>query len=259
MGVKYILKHHKLTKKQYEYLRERKEYYTKFHYHGKFLDRSKGCDTVCIILAGYKEFLYPSVFERIEQNLNDHIDVCVISSGLYSDILDKLCEKNQWSYLSTKENNVCLVQNVAIKLHPKAKYIFKLDEDIFLTNHFFENMMRAYKHAQEAEYNPGVLAPLIPLNGYGHYRILDKLNLKDYYSRHFENPELMAGPDRKIEHDTEVAKFFWGNTDVIPSIDDMNQMFQSNEVEERPCPIRFSIGAILFERLFWQKMGGGIR
>ena len=35
----------------------------------------------------------------------------------------------------------------------------------------------------------------------------------------------------------------------------MNELFQAEPLEERPCPIRFSIGAILFERDLWERMG----
>ena len=40
----------------------------------------------------------------------------------------------------------------------------------------------------------------------------------------------------------------------LPSIDEMNKRFSSEEMEERPCAIRFSIGAILFERMLWENM-----
>ncbi len=218
-----------------------------------FIDRQKGSDKLCIILAGYKEFLYPKVFGRIIKYTPKDIDVCIVSSGKYSDTLADLCEKNNWSYLSTKKNNVSLVQNIAINLHPNAKYIFKLDEDIFITENYFENMIKAYEHSK-ARYNTGVIAPLIPINGYGHMRILSKYNLTDKYSAMFEKPVYAAGSDRQIESNPEVAKFFWGDGGFVPDIDEMNRQFQQNAQEERACPIRFSIGAIMFERSLWEEM-----
>lgn len=110
-----------------------------------FIDRSKGSENLCIILAGYKEFSYDQVFKRIIKFQKEDMDICIISSGLYSEILDKLAKDNNWSYLYTKRNNLCLAQNIAITKFPKANYIFKLDEDVFITENFFDNMLDAYK------------------------------------------------------------------------------------------------------------------
>ena len=50
--------------------------------------------------------------------LNDEMDICIVSSGLYSDRLSEIAKKYGWSYLSTKRNSVTLTQNTAIKLFP---------------------------------------------------------------------------------------------------------------------------------------------
>lgn len=207
-----------------------------------------------MMLAGYKDYLYEPVFRRLKENLPDDIDVCIITSGKFDQTIDSLCEKEGWSYFSSRENNVPLVQNAAINLHPNAEYIFKLDEDIFICEGYFDRMMRALQHAKGGEYDPGVLAPLIPVNGYGHVRILEKLGKTDLYTSMFQKPVYAAGPERIIENNEDVAKFFWGEGGHIPSIDSMNQRFNEDPLEERPCPIRFSIGAILFERSTWEKM-----
>ena len=167
-----------------------------------------------------------------------------------------MCEENGWSYLSTKENNVALVQNVAISKLKQAKYIFKLDEDILLTEGYFEKMKLAYEHAwKHSEYRPGVIAPIIPINGYAHMRVLEKLKLKEIYEEKFEKPLYSAGSFRQIENNPEVAKFFWGEGGFVPGIDELNRRFSEEKIEERPCPIRFSIGAIMFEREFFENMG----
>lgn len=106
------------------------------------------------------------------------MDVCIISSGVWSNTLDEICKENSWSYLSAEENNVSLVQNVAIKNYPNANYIYKIDEDIFLTENYSENLKDAYKIAKEGDFEPGVIAPLIPVNGYGHKRVLSKLKIR---------------------------------------------------------------------------------
>ena len=109
-----------------------------------------------------------------------------------------------------------LIQNLAIHLHPKADYIFKLDEDIFITEGYFENMLRAYHHAEEGDYIPGVLAPLIPINGYGNVRILEKMGLVDVYTVLFEKPKMCHGQDRLLESSPEAARFFWGGGICVP-------------------------------------------
>ncbi len=219
-----------------------------------FIDRSHKSDTLCIILAGYKEFLYPAVFGRIKKYAPSDMDICVLTSGLYSETVDAYCKNYGWSYLRTYSNNVCLIQNKAIQMHPKAKYIFKLDEDMFIADGYFKNMLRAYSHAEMGDYKPGVLAPLIPINGYGNMRILRKLNLVDIYTKKYGTPKYFRSDDASIEANPEVAKFFWGEGGIVPSIDEMNRRFSLEALEERPCAIQFSIGAVLFTREFWQAM-----
>ncbi len=224
--------------------------------HGRyaFENRSKGQEKLCIILAGYKEYLYPAVFGRIEKFAPKDMDVCVLTSGIYSETIDTLCKENQWSYLRTRSNNVSLIQNIAIHLHPKARFIFKLDEDIFITQNYFDNMLRAYLHAQQGDYEPGVLAPLLPINGYCNVRILRKLNLVDSFTRKFGTPKYRRADDAPIETSPQIARYFWGEGGEVPTIDEMNARFSGEPLEERPCAIQFSIGAILFERELWQSM-----
>lgn len=258
MDIKKVLKDNKYTKDVYEKLRVEKNNYLenrKFKYTGKFVDRQKYSKDLCIVLAGYKEFLYPAVLGRLKEYAPKDMDICIISSGKWSETLNKLCADNSWSYLSTKENNVSLVQNIAIKNHPNAQYIYKIDEDIFLTENYFERLKEAYLLAQEGDYVPGVIAPLIPVNGYGHKRILNKLNLEELYLEKFgEVSKHMAGHARFVESNPDVAKFFWGEGGYVPTIDELNEKFSKEEKIVNPCSIRFSIGAIMFERKLWEEM-----
>jgi hypothetical protein len=233
--------------KKYQTIYNRK---VRTSYHGKFIDRSKGKEKMCMVLAGYKEFLYSVTFARLKKYLSDDIDVCIITSGKWSDEISDMCEKNDWSYLSTKENDVSLVQNVAILKHQNARYIFKLDEDIFITENYFKKMYDAYLRATNENYNPGVITPLIPINGFGYLNILKKINVVDEYEKRFGKAKYGS---TLIQSSFEVAKFMWGEDGVVDSIDILNKKFeQSNDII--PCPIRFSIGAILFERTLWEDM-----
>lgn len=185
---------------------QKKRLQGKYH----FEDRSRGCNKLCIVLAGYKEYLWLTVFGRLKRFAPEDIDVCILSSGKYSQELSRICAENRWSYLSTQENQVCAIQNIAIYKFPNAEYIYKLDEDIFITENYFENMMRAYDHAREGVFEPGVIAPLIPINGYGYVRILRKLNLMDEYERRFGKAKYSMGKECQLESSLEAARFFWG-------------------------------------------------
>ncbi len=227
-----------------------------------FINQSKAREKLCIVLAGYKNFLIPAVMGRIEAFAPGDVDICIITSGKWSTELAELCKKNGWSYLSTKRNNVSLAQNVAIDLHRSAKYIFKLDEDMFITEGYFERMYQAYKMCDETTYyHAGVLAPLIPINGYGHVQIIKKFGMKEVYEGKFGDLKVAAGPDRKIESSEDLARFMWGEIIRLkgkdyrlPSIDEMDRLLRSEKQTLEACPIRFSIGAILFERSLWEKM-----
>lgn len=221
----------------------------------KFENRMKNREKLLIILAGYKEFNYNIFFYRIKKFLPKDIEVCILSSGKYSDKLSKIAENNDWSYLSTKRNCVSLIQNTAINLFKNAKYIYKIDEDILVTNGFFETMFKTLQECKKnGDYNPGFVAPTIPINGFGHMLILKRFNLIDYYTKTFEKPKYAAGHDRQIECNPKVAKFMWGDGGYLPNIDKINETLSADEFSYTACPIRFSIGAILFERDLWKKM-----
>ena len=117
MGFREKMRDNPATNSLYCRLRDMKHDY----YHRKntstkynFTNRSTGKNKCCIILAGYKSFVWDTVFPRIKKFIPEDIDVCVVSSGLYSEELDKICSENDWSYLSTNRNNVSVAQNVAL-------------------------------------------------------------------------------------------------------------------------------------------------
>jgi len=225
-----------------------------------FIDRRKFQDKVLFVLAGYKEFLWRDVFERLEKYIPDDIDVCVLSSGLKNDRLAEFARKNEWSYLSTAYNSVTMIQNIAMEYYQKAQWFYKLDEDIFLTEGTLESMMRTFNTAHDlGPCRIGVVAPLIPLNGYGYIRILDKLGLRERYEERFDRVLSGGFPDKKIESDVEAAAFMWGATGELPRLDEMNRTFRNshdNSHEYSFCNVRFSIGCILYNREFWDKMSG---
>lgn len=222
----------------------------------KFENRMKNKKKVCFILAGYKEFAYDIVFGRIKEFVPKDVEVCILSSGKYSKKLSEVAKENDWSYLSTKRNNVSLIQNQANYLFKNAEYIFKLDEDIFITKNFFDILYKTYKECEKnGEYKIGFVAPTIPINGFSHMLILERFGLKEKYTKLFEKPKYIAGPDRMVENNPEVAKFFWGYKNYLPNIDEISNTLQKDEFSYVACPIRFSIGAIMYTRKFWEEIG----
>ncbi|RHP47295.1 hypothetical protein [Clostridium sp. AF32-12BH] len=257
--IKTCLRESFLTKELYQKLkqiRDEKRYRLATQVEHTFIDRSKHRKDLCIIIAGYKPYLYQDVFERLVRFMPEDMDVCIASSGVFSAELERIASKQGWSYLSTKRNCVTLLQNVAILKHPEAEYIYKIDEDIFVTEHCFEQMKETFlKVERDGLYDVGFVAPLLPINGYCHLRILDKLNLKQEYATKFERPIYASYSTRMIEKSPEVAKFFWGEGGYIPSIDELARCFGKESFSYSACPVRFSIGFILMRREFWESMG----
>lgn len=221
----------------------------------KFENRMKNYEKVLFILAGYKQFTYDILFKRVKEFIPDDIEVCILSSGKYCEDLSKIAEENDWSYLSTKRNCVSLIQNTAINIFKNAKYIYKIDEDIFITKNFFDNLFKTLIECKKnSDYNPGFVAPTIPINGFSNMLVLQRYNLIDKYTKKFEKPKYAAGSERMIENNPEVAKFMWGEGKYLPNIDQMDYDLNKDKFDYVACPIRFSIGAILFERSLWEDM-----
>jgi len=219
-------------------------------------DRRGRLSKACFVLSGYKEFLWDIVFGRLKQFVPEDVDVCILSSGMYSDKLSRIARENGWSYLSTELNDVTLVQNVAIKLFEEADWIYKMDEDIFVTQGSFETLMQTYVDVeQEGPYQVCFTAPLIPVNGYGHIRILDRLGKREIYEERFGKTVYGCHPESMLEKDINAAGFMWGAGGEIPQLDILNAMC-SNDRDYSVCGVRFSIGFILFHRSTWEAMRG---
>ena len=222
-----------------------------------FENRCKNRKTLVLILAGYKDFCKEVVFSRIKEFVPKDADVCIVSSGLYSKDLSKIAENNGWSYISCRINNVSRSVNICINEFKEAELIFKLDEDIFVTKNFFEKLLLTYNNCQKEDslYEPTFIAPLIPINGFAHVKVLEKLGLTETYASKFEPVRVQAGAHRQIENNPDVAKFMWGEGGFVPQIDEIDKAFASQPYDIIPCPIKFSIGAILFSRRIWKQMG----
>lgn len=226
-----------------------------------FDDRSTGADKMCMILSGYKEPLWDDVFGRLAAFLPGDVDVCIMTSGLVNEQLRAMAAERGWSYLSTSINHLSLIQNLAIQLHPNAQWIYKLDEDMFLTAGFFEKMLETWQDAKNNSlYDPAFVAPTINVNCYSHLRLLEKLDLlEDFRATGLTDMKIAEGLKSNVSviEDPEVAKYIWGETQpILRDIDALTERFSAEPLTYSICPMRFSIGAIMFARETWRAFGG---
>lgn len=223
-----------------------------------FEDRRKKNRYACLILAGYKEELWDNVFTRITAYVPEDIDVCIVSSGVYSKRLSEIAQKNCWSYVSTKANKITLALNMAISLMSEAEYIYKLDEDMFITKEFFESVRNKYFQIEnEEKYVISFAAPLIPVNTYGYVRLLEIFHREEEWQKKFGTITYSNGLDHHCEilKDPESARFMWGECREFQDIDLLSEKLAARSNAYSICPIRFSIGAIFFKRDYWNDMG----
>lgn len=225
----------------------------------QFTDRKKDRKDLLVVLAGYKEFVWDSVFQRVQTFVPKETDVCIVTSGLENDWLKVLCEKYQWSYLSTSRNNVSLAVNTAIWKHPQAKYIYKMDEDMFLTEGVFETLKNTYLEVERnGRYEVGFVTPLIPINGYGYVRLLEIFHAVDLWKEKFGELKYAGLTHHKsIRENPDAARFMWGEGNPrMDNLDCMQRTLSEREFQYSICSIRYSIGFILFHRNLWIHMGG---
>ena len=224
-----------------------------------FTNRQKGAPNVVIVLIGYKSKLWNSVIPRLQRalafdpSIADDFDVCLVTPGALKPELAEIAAKHGWSYLHTKANRVSLAQNLAVKVHPKANLIYKLDEDIFLPEFYFQEMQRSYARIkQEGRYRVGFCAPLLNVNGYSYIPFLERLGLAEQYRQKF-GELTSAAYHVKIQNDSTACRWIWEQT--LP-FDATAQKLLEQGFHASTIPHRFSIGAILIERPFWEKIGG---
>lgn len=225
--------------------------YLEFNANYEFVDRSKGSDKLVYIMGGYEEYLWERIFPRIEKNVPEDYDVCILSTGIDRDQLRKRAEENNWSYLTTVGGRVGPDQNLVVKEHPEADYIFKLDEDIFIGHNYFENVMEAYKKADDsARFEPGFVAPVINLNNSSYGYFLEQKDSVEEFKEKFGELDI-GSRGSKVFHDPEIAKYIWEKT--LP-LDETVSLFQKNDEMYRPILGKFNIGAIMFKREFWKEL-----
>jgi hypothetical protein len=221
-----------------------------------FINRTEGAKYSVIMLAGHKPDLWERVFYRLGKYTPKEYDVLIITAGGDNPVVRGICDKNNWSYLSVQRNNVCLAQNIACKLL-ESEYVFKFDEDMFVTKNFYAQLVRTYEHVVDSgKYKVGFVAPLIPINGYGYRRLLEKFNMLATFERKFGYSYITGGTAREDDFtkDLRVPDFFWKEFPETSDIDLLDKSLSEEDFTFSICPIRFSIGAILFKRSLIEDM-----
>lgn len=225
----------------------------------KFINRSKGAENLLIVLAGYKPFVWNSVFGRIKAYVPQNFDIVLVSSGKYDTYLVDLCQINGWSYVSIEKNNVSMALNIGISLFSKAKYIWKMDEDIIVTEGCFEEMEKAYQYvANESRYEIGFVSPILNVNGYGHVKLLERMNCVKEWEEKFGELKITNCYTHHvaIHYAPEAALFMWGKENPkLSDVDMIAETLKNKKFQFSVCPVRFSIGFIMFSRQDWIRMG----
>ncbi len=235
-----------------------------------FDNRSIGSQNLLIVLVGFQPIYWDVLFSRLkecEHFFDESIDICIcvprgieeIKKNRNANKLRLICRENNWSYLYLYEDLLAQAQNTAIQLHPNAKWIYKIDEDIILPISYFGELKKAYRIAVDTmPYYPGMLSPLLNINAYGVVPFLKGLNLwrefeekfgKYYYG--MKNGGINAGSG-KIHEDPLMALWIWQKS--IPFDKVSQEIFLANKGRIGICKNRLSIGAILFERSFWEEI-----
>jgi hypothetical protein len=218
-----------------------------------FVDRSRGSDRMLVILAGFKQYLWPVTLERLERFPPADTDVCIVSAGVHSPELDAIAARRGWSYLATENGRISAAQNMAISLHPRAEWIFKVDEDVVVPDGLFDRLLDGYRAVEaQGDHVPGFVAPVLNVNGFSYVRFLATVGaLEDYRAAFGRTTSAAAGIP--VHGDGDVARWVWERS--LP-FDAVAARIHAAPFGYSTVPHRFSIGAILFRRRLWEEMGG---
>lgn len=219
----------------------------------EFIDRKKNTNELILILAGFQPYYWDVLLENIyHANNADKNDVCIcIPRGGGINHLYDIAEKYGWSVLYISLDKLALVQNVAIKLHPTAKRIWKFDEDIVIDSSYFERMRNGFEVAKKSKYEAQIIVPMININLATQFDFLETLNLLHKYE---DIHGIYKIGLNYMWNSSESAEFF---TRIIENNFNQisNQIYNKNKNQIKPLAVRYSIGACYFTREYWENMG----
>ncbi len=224
----------------------------------EFVDCRCGHENLLMVVAGFQPYYWDDVLLRVKENqklFDEKLDVCICvpNGGGDSTALKNKCVENGWSFFHIDTNQLAKAQNIAILLHPEARWIYKIDEDIILPRDYFGRMKREYPLAEEhTRRNIGFLAPVLNINFCGTEVFFNTLDLVDGFEKEFGR--LIYGWNEAPFYSGEAGRWIWEHS--IP-FDRVAKTFETgNALKYHFCDLRFSVGAFLCERTFWIDLGG---
>lgn len=252
---------YKISKKCLRFFEKRKSDLKIFADSYTFEDRQIGSENLLMVVLGFQPFYWDVVLDRVNRNVNqfgEPIDVCLCvpcgANDKMGGVIREFANKYSFSYLYIEEDLLAQVQNTAIKLHPNAKWIFKIDEDIILCDDYFAKMKNAYRRAsKDSLYEIGYISPILNINDYGTRVFLKSLNCMDEYKEKFGDYKI-RGDRSLIFQSGEVAKWVWSKS--IPFDEVAETIYSINRDKYSISNIRVRIGSIMHTRLFWEQLGG---
>lgn len=193
--------------------------------------------------------------------MEKNIDVCVVSPWKKDLKLIEYCKNFWWSYLYTKDNKLALAQNLAIKIHPNAEFVYKMDEDIFITKWFFSKLKEKYILSCDiSEFNPWWIAPVININAFTYSYFLSTINKREDFVKKFwklKQDACYQIRQENIRYSWKIARYLWENSLNIDDVQkkyfdkiDISRNFISNSV----C---FSIWCFMFKRNLREDLNSG--
>ncbi|HZG42752.1 MAG TPA: hypothetical protein VEY93_07310 [Longimicrobium sp.] len=223
-----------------------------------FDDRGKGRSTMLIVLAGHKPALWSRVFPRIAAHTDpEAVDICVVCSGgaPAAEEARRLAAERGWSFMQAEEDLLAHAQNLAVRCFPRAEWIAKLDEDMFPTAGWLEGLRETYARVEaDGRFRPGIVAPVIPVNGYGYRQFLELTGQLDDYAAAFpQHPPVSAGLGVAASNVPEIAEWIWRRSHPL---DGRARELARFRGEYSICPHHFSIGAFLMHRGTFDDLGG---
>ena len=152
---------YKISKKSLRYFEKRKSDMQPFASKYIFDDRQSGSENLLLVLLGFQPYYWDVVLDRVKRNVaqfDEPIDVCLcVPRGMNTNIEEEVrsfAEKYNFSYLYIYEDLLAQAQNTAIKLHPDAHWIYKIDEDIILSDSYLSKMKHSYIRFTKESYYP---------------------------------------------------------------------------------------------------------
>jgi hypothetical protein len=209
-----------------------------------------GATLVCVV-AGWKPELWPHVLPQIRAATRD-CQVCLVTPGLTNESLREYCRVNKWSYLSTATADRSLAQNVCYRLHPDAELIVRIEEDVFVGPDTVSGLVdRLTTLSADGQLEPGLVAPLVPLEPFACRYALVQLGLLGAFESRFGHLTL-SGIKGPLRNNTDAVRWIWQHTAPLSLT---AKWFAANGEKTMCAPVRYGPGIAAFQRSFWREIG----